>query len=507
MRQNKRWACVLLAMLLLVMNFLPSMQAEAGLNETYLDGSTLAGGEWNNPESDVITENNMLKFPKTSTEYTRLITKREVKQLEGHAELVALTASMKVQNIPAGKTFIIAFGLSEIESLPGDAGNIEVVFSNQGGIKVGIVEYDQDGEKKTVCNPKACGMRSGQSSLVAINIKTDGTIRVSVNGAAICSGKISSSGEGRVGFLQSGNCEVEISELGVKHWQYSRPENANVSEGFERGGLDLSVLTAKMVAADDYIVAGQAIEEYKGKHVLMFRNTFSAYVGTQYQYSNFKLTFDVPYLQSEEKLAEDGVTKLKPTKRIAVAFGGEASGIDVSKAGEAVVFGDGYVCSMNDLEKTAMLGDMNPYADGGRPFSVQLTVVDGVVTAAIKELGESKFHTVLSYKPKRGIPAGHIDIWALEAANFAIDNIKIENLDDNPNVIETEFKSSEIKIGEIEYTPPKFELSQTRPKEEENRNSWYLLIPMVAVGVIIALGVTAVVVRKKEKKGAENHEE
>lgn len=499
MKRGKRIAYVLLAAALLSVSALTPMETKAGYTEILLDGESLESANWNNPEGDVVTENQMLVFPKESTEYTRFITKSPVKLEKTTASLVNVTASMKMDAIPQGGSFIIAFGLSGIESEMGEAGNIEVSFTNDGGIKTGITYYDEDGKAQVLAEPTSSGISLGRVAKLAVEISTDSVLKVTINGRTVCSGTLPVSGEGRVGFLQTGECNVTLSDFELVHYQYDRPENTNISEDFEKGEMDASKLTAKMLSAAANKQAGQSIEAYNGNQVFMHRNIGQAYLGTLYPYSNFEMTFDVPYFNVTREFSEEGNLELVGTGKLILTLGSAQADWEGAKwdaATEAIVLENGFIYSNKHREEHTAALTKNPFTEG-KPFSMRVRMVDSVLTVGMKWLEEEQFETVLEYKLRGGTPTGHIHIWTPQAATYAIDNLKITNLDEGAKLIETEYKSSKLQVPEDSKPEP---LERVYAEVEEKTTSWYLLIPATAIAGVAALGITALVSRGKKKE-------
>lgn len=502
MRRGKRIVSVLLTATLMTISALTPMETKAGSTTILLDGESLVTSEWNNPEGDVVVEEGKLIFPDESTDYTRFIAKNPVKKEERATALVLLTASIKFNKLPQNKSFILAFGMSSIEAVTGDAGNIEVAFTNDGGIKAGITVYNDEGKAEVLVAPKNCGISLNREAKVNVKITTDRKIEVSVNNTVVASGKLPISGEGRVGFLQTGKCSAVVSNIELVHYEYDRPENTNIAEDFETGGIDVSKLTAKMLWASVNAQMGQVVEDYNGNQVLMHRNTGAAYIGTVYRYSNFEMTFDVPFLKVTKEYAEDGSLTSAGFDKLVVTLGGERADWDTvnwNLAAETIVLERGKVYSNSNKETILATMAKNPF-EQGKPFSVKVSMIDSVVTVGMKWLEEKTFQTVLQYKLKGGTPTGYVHIWAPSAANFSIDNLKITNLDEDANVIETEYKSGKIQVPEGKAPEP---MERVYKKAEEKQGlSWYLLIPATAGVGVIALLITALAVRgrKKEKE-------
>ena len=499
MRRGKRIASVLLTAVLMTVSALTPMEIKAGNSEILLDGETLATSDWNNPEGDVVVEEEKLIFPEESTDYTRFIAKSPAKIEELSSTLVTLSATVEFNKLPQGKSFILAFGMSSIESTVGEAGNIEVAFTNNGGIKVGITVYNEDGTAQVIAAPKSSGVSLNKAANIKAEITTDKKIQVTVNNSTVCSGTLPVSGEGRFGFLQTGGCVAVISNVALVHYEYSRPENTNISEDFEDGAMDISKLTAKMLWPALGAPMGQYITEYNGSQVLMYVNTGCAYIGTMYQYSNFEMTFDVPYVGVMKEYNEDGSLKKVGFDKLLVTLGGEKADWDSSKwelSAETVVLENGTVYSNSNKETCSATLTKNPFAEG-KPFSMQVKMVDSIMTIGMKWLEEDTFQTVLQYRLKGGTPTGHLHIWAPQAANFAIDNLKITNLDEGAKIIETKYVSGKIEVPEGK-APEKLERVYVDKKQEES--SWYLLIPVTAGAGASALVITALLTRRKKKE-------
>lgn len=499
MKRGKRIASVLLAAALLSVSVLAPMETKAGSSEILLDGETLSTSAWTNPEKDVVVEEQKLVFPEESTDYTRFIAKSPVKLEELSSILVSMSATVKFNKLPQGKSFILAFGLSSIESIAGEAGNIEVAFTNDSGIKAGITVYNEDGTAQVIATSNSCGISLNKAASIKAVITTDQKIQLTINGSTVYSETIPVIGEGRFGFLQTGECAAEVSNIELVHYEYDRPENTNVSEGFDEGAMDISKLTAKMLWTALGAPMGQYVTEYNGEQVLMHVNTGCAYIGTRYQYSNFEMTFDVPYVGVEREYNEDGTAKKLGFDKLMVTLGGEQADWQYPKwdlCAEAVVLENGTAYSNSNREANYAILEKNPFAEG-KPFSMQVKMVDSILTIGMKWLEEDNFQTVLQYKLRGGTPTGYLHIWAPQAANFAIDNLKITNLDENPKVIETEYISGKIQVPEGK-APEKLERVYADTKQEGL--NWYLLIPITAGAGVSALVITALILRGKKKE-------
>ena len=136
-----------------------------------------------------------------------------------------------------------------------------------------------------------------------------------------------------------------------------------------------------------------------------------------------------------------------------------------------------------------------------------MSVVDGVVTTGMKWMQEEKYQTVLIYEMRNGTPSGYIHIWATTAGQSAIDNLKIKNLDESPNLITTEYQSGKWEVPEdYAYEPVKRVYAESQ-QESEKAFSWYLLIPTTTLVGVLAIAATALATSKKKNKKEANTNE
>ena len=504
----------LLLVCMLVIGGTNALSVEAGSSNIVIDNTSfekeLDVSLWNNPNSDIEIQNGVLVFPNESADSTSLITRTNARISEYHSELVRAEVTMQFTQLPQNEAFVLAFGLASVEAMMEEAGNVEIHFVNDGGLKVSVTAYDDNGEAVVVAEPVACGSVSSQLKVIAA-ISTEGVLTLSINGKQICNASLPCSGEGRVGFLQTGSCGAKVSNVRIVCHEYDRPENCDVYEDFEEEALNTNTLTAKMVyASSNYAPSGMIIEEIDGNRVLRFQNSGPSYVGSMYQYSNFELTFDVVYLQRTTEIDDEGNIIVPKSDNFAVSFGDEAA--DYTSYGyltssDMLIFESGSsVRSMNAGNTAYMTEKGYPYyaADCDKDFSIKVSVIDSVVTVGIKWVEEETFTDIMSYQLSEKTPLGYVHIWTTAlTANFAIDNLSIVNKDKDAKTIEVDYKSALITApADYEYQPMTYEKSD-EVKEEDGFNL-YLLIPAVAIVCVAALGITAAV--KKKKGGATENE-
>ena len=496
----KAWVLVF-AMLLAVVG-VPAMPTYAGLSALTID-STSCENEldetlWSNADGDVVGKAGKLIFPNESTEATRLITKTTALKSDYTEHLAYAEFTMNFTNLPAGEKFIFALGLQSIEAMPSERGNIEIGFSNNGSLQVDVASYSDEDTAEIHLKATNCGSEKSKTK-VAVKLTNSQQLTVSVNGKQVYKGTVSASGEGSLGFLQTGSCGVEISDFKLVSNKYDRPENCNFEEGFEQGIFNANVLTSKTNAATIYRPSYVQVEEYNGNNVLMFKNTGIGYIGTNYMYSNFELTFDVPFFQWEAILGENNQVISPTSDFIGVSFGGdtiESTGHGFTSAKDLVLIsGTGDVISyFNEYQSKGNLTEQ-------QPFSIRVSVIDSVVTVGLKKMTETVYKEVLTYTISE-TPTGYVHIWAPSntGATFAIDNIKMVNKDEQANLVNVEFESAKMNVPEdYEYTAQGLKYTPDVTTEAET-DMWYLPLVIVAGSCIIILGATVATLEIKKKK-------
>lgn len=485
-----------------------SLHSEAGLSSVVLDDKTfekeLDTSLWNNPDEDVLIQGGSLLFPKSSTESTRLITKTTAKQNKYCEKIADVKVDVELQQIPKDGRFILAFGLGSAEALPGEAGNIEIGFSKGNGLQVQVTAYDEDGKAVSVLKPKKCNTY-GNLAKVNASLSQDNVLTLTVNGTQICRKKLPCNGKGKIGFLQTGGCKVKLSNVHIAIYQYDRPENCNVKEDFEKKTMNSAVLTSKMVyPSNQWAPSRTYIDTIDGNRVFRFENAMVSYIGSCYKYSNFDLTFDVIGLQREDILNEDGKVIVPRCMQFAVSYGDEAADYDDNgyvNSTDILVFGGSSVLSYF-TNQSASASDKgydfySPKCD--RDFSIRVSMKDSVVTVGVKWIEEKKFTDIMTYQVSERTPTGYVHIWTTSVvANLSIDNLKLINTDEEPNLIEVPFESSFIEVPEdYDYQPQ--EVTYMEQKKEKRFNP-YLVIPVVGAVCIVVLLISCLIMRKKEKK-------
>lgn len=517
---RKKQLFVGLLALVLAISSVNALPVLAGTSELVIDKDSykeeISSALWNNLDGDVYVEDGKLIFPEDSTDTTSLITKTNAKANDKSENVVSAQATVAFTKLPKGESFAFAIGLGSVESMMGEPGNIELSFRNAGGVKASLKVYDLDGNSETLLKDISCGQMGSDIKINAV-ISKEQEMTLVINGKEVFKDKISVTGEGRVGFLQTGSCGAKVWDVETVAYRYDNPENINATEDFESGSFNTNAWTSQMVIPGyDYMPTGTEIVEMDGNYVFKFVNSGATYLGTKYPYSNFELSFDVPYIQRVHVRDEDENIIVPKSENFAVSIGGEAAkfkGTGYDNASDLIIFhGDSVISSWN-TGQSVRAGDMGyPFLspDCEKGFSVKISVIDSVITVAMKWMDEEAFTDLFEYQVTRETPLGYVHIWTTASvANLAIDNLKIENKDVDPVLLDVEFKDGIIEKPEDFKYEPMERVYKNGGKQEFN---WYLLIPAMAVACVIAvvgvlLGHKIKSNKKSRKEGAGREKE
>ena len=178
---------------------------------------------------------------------------------------------------------------------------------------------------------------------------TQRNLDISVNGNVVFDLNEMPSLEGRLGFLKTGYCGANISGATLNFTHYDRPVNPNLTEDFETEIYNNNLFTTNFISYVRY-PAYIAVEDVDGNNALRFYNMKLGYFGTKYTYSNFELTFDVPYFLRNMVKDENGKMIASPTMEFLVSVGDDAqdfSGFGYATSVEAIRFTKDTVHGMN----------------------------------------------------------------------------------------------------------------------------------------------------------------
>lgn len=489
------------------------IQASAGASDNRIDSSSFAkeldATIWNAPNGDIYAKNGKIIFDENTADGTRLITTKAIKASKYNDELFKTEYIFMLKKLSDGNKFLILFGMNNTESEYSEDGNIALVFEKSTGLKVSLVTYDDSGEATVLARPVSVG-NIGKAMTVSAIAKTDNHLEIAVNGIKIFKGAVTPELVGRMGFAVTGAVQAEITKVDILSHRYDNPENANISEDFESGTMNINVLESCMLSSDGYSPASLTVQEYNGNKVLMFRNVGTGYVATTYQYSNFEISFDMPYAQFRSHIYDDATAIDRINMGLVLSFGDETSEFDSLKydtSPEAIVFANTSISRLKHDETTVDLREKAPgfySAQDNLGYSVKVRVEDGNVCVYAKAISDTKYTQMFSYSLNNVTPLGYIHLWSKESANVAIDNLKIINLDKNPNLLDPEYKNGFISDEpDWDYKPFPVDYVKNNEQSKQDGVNWLLLaIIEAAVGVVVAAGSIIIVkIKRKSKKG------
>lgn len=514
-RRTKKWSllCSMLAFVVIGSN-LQGMTAHAGtIKEVFSNsgfGNVMNTSVCNNPENDVLVEDNSLHFPADSTEDTRVIVLSTVEKSEYCKNAAEMQGVMNIKSIPNDQSFDVAFSLKAIESYYREEGSLSVSFVNDKGLKVGVVAYDDAGNQTVVAKYQSCGLSFKKDFSIKITISSDNTMNVAVNGKTIFKGESPIDLDGRIGFLQSGSCEVIVKEVQIDYNRYDRPSNINVEEDFEEDYLNVNAFYSKLYSGK---LTPAWVKNTNG--MMMFKNCdIGCYFSTQYEYSNFECSFDVPYFQYDKVEDEEGNLLEVNSSCFVFSFGSDLAGdqwFGYVNAGGGVICNPGSITS-KDYEHGEQV-DMEKYADVKNNvfYSPKITVVDGQVTVEVKNPKTGKYDFLFSYSTGDSTPCGQLQFWSVGQNNFAIDNLKIKNLDKEPNILTVEENFlTPVGTEDWEYKPITSPyIGEEVINEAETTLDLMKLVPVLitVVSVLMLIGSVIFVQAKKNAMRRKNNEE
>lgn len=500
---------------------LATLDVSAGYGESvssfHNDTDELDGSLWAVPNDDIQIEKGKIIFSEDSSNDTRLIVKKLVENTGYSDKLLNLNCDLNFKTIAEGERFIIALAVDTVESYSEEADSLEIYIGRNGKqLYAGVRSYNESGEPQEMSDKVNLGTALGKKVTVQIQATAEQNIKIAINNKVLYNKKSPVNLEGRVMFTQSNGCVVELSNVNITSYTYDRPENSNFTEDFEKGAMNTEVLESKMGFGAG--INGHArvdVVDYNGNKVLMFEDAHHLYFGTTKDYSNFEMTFDMPYLQFENILREDGSILKKAQGSMVIGIGcppGANETFVYTHGPEALVIEKGLIYNYTTKPTIRKNFDINTYGDpeNNVGYSVKIRLVDTILTISLKSRGTGKYDEMLSYKVANSNPLGRIYICTGNNLNCAIDNLTMTNLDKDGKVVEAGFSSFTPPNEDWDYKPydaPYYKGTQEASAEPFD---WILVLGGAsAVGILfLAVCVTIAVIRKtpKKKKGVVSDE-
>ena len=497
----------------------PSLSVSAGAIIHELDKtsfqSTLDSSQWNDANGDIDVENGCIVFPKESTSDTKLVWKSVATDSGIYEELLSADTTFRFTALPQGERFILAFGLSTIESSSGSTGNVEIAFANHNGVSATVTAYDSEGNAKTILENAKVANSLTQKITVSLTDTVTGVFDLKINGKKLCSNvQLPVTGEGRIGFMQTGNCGAIVEDLHFKIYDYDTPENCDIEEDFNDGSYNANLLNVNLSTAYSY-PATASICDYNGEKALRIENASYAHINTVYPYSNFELSFDVLWQKNTNDYDENMNIVKKQMDNFLIRYGCSTAKADwitwetSGYGGQIVVMNSSITHSINK-ELGAVRAEnhlFNSAENEGRGYSLKFIMIDNVLTAQVKWLDEKEYTTVFVSDVGSAVtPSGFIQIICLDGANIVFDNLKVINRDKQPALTEVEYKTNVFReVPDYDYTQQEIKYMDVKQEKEFN---WYL-IPIAALGVgAVCVGVTLCInlLQRRRSRGGDTHE-
>lgn len=526
----------LLCMSVFALCLVLGIPAEAG-EKTFASDLLTASGElnntdWNSTDTNIAVQNGKVVIPaKTSTENTKFISKNVAVAHEALENVITVDGSFSITNLPKNQKLVFALGLGSIEAALEEVGNVEIAFVNNGGIYATVTAYTADGAE-TVLGKTRCNIAPNSEFGLTASITGEQLLTVKINGTTLCQKKINVAGSGRFGIMQTGSCGATVSQCHIEACKYDTPQNMDIAEDFEDGEWNAKLLNAQLFGNNKLGTGVMQIEDYNGSRVLMVRNAgttsangTSSYLTTMYKYSNFEISFDVPYFLRNKIFNEEGVQTGKPCTGLYIAFGVEQTRyntvLDTTKYNsDAIVIGANEVTSLlvnKDLKVD--LAPFNLYKEGSNEgFSVKFSLIDGQGTLQMKSLTGSEWKTIFTQDYNKVFREGYVALWTVASGDYALDNLKIINKDVSPNLTTVDYTSSVITAEDYDISQEDTTLVFRDGKDgaEDKKTSIFadgnvtLAVIITVVSVFLVGGVIVVLIlakKKKQKRGGSGDEE
>lgn len=465
---------------------------------------SISGNYWHNANEDVVAENGKIVFGKDTSEFTKLISTIAAEQSNYYENVLKGKTAMTFKSLPSGTTFIFAFALASVESSSGEPGNVEIEFTNKGGVSATVKSYNDSDEAKTLVSNRRIGGFNEELTL-EFACAADGKLTLTVNGNVVCSAvQTGSDFLGRFGFMQSGTTGVEISDVDVTIYNYDAPENTNIVEDFDDGEFNANELTMFMDNAASF-PAGTRIEEYQGQQALRWQNCNAVILSTLYKYSNVMVEYDVLWQENTLKVEDETIIS-QPTPAHSVRFGCEATNRSSAAAISIGIGAKNQVTGPNGAVWNKTHGVIN-YSDeenASKGYSVKITLINNVVTVYLKWKADTEWIEIGKAGKEDGVtPNGFVQILSGAGTNIILDNLKITNLDAKPNIVEVEFKTNRFieDLKDDEYIPLKKVYMETKSeKTTEKVFNFYLITAAAGAVAVLGVGVVLLIMLLKRKK-------
>ncbi len=398
----------------------------------------------------------------------------------------------------------------------------------------GLTQYDNSGNAILPDLISATNIASLENLEVSIDQNYNGNTNISVNAATY---SLDAMSIGYCGFGYEDTSYVDalnhvnayVRKFNVVNRYAENPENAVVDMDFSGSEINYDLFYAR----------GSVLSE---DGVLKYEKS-TGHIISMHKYSNFELSFDVPYLKRTPTYGETGNWITSASTGMVIVHGldigdprkmgtpdtyyaysgtmwtqivGDVSNItgqatqtryNVGKAG------NGYMAGTNSTANP--LYHLWNEAYEGRAFSIRLTMKDGLYTLEVKWEDEVNYTEIVRLNFGY-TQTGYIQIGCgyssknPEGAQYTsatqyLDNLRIKNLDLEPNIVDVGFSKQPFQ------NPGAYEYVETRdPNDllgasgyvgatENTENGKFPIVQTIICGVLVTIGVVAFVIGLKKE--------
>ncbi len=423
---------------------------------------------------DVKAEGNAIVFDKTCSENAYIKTKTKISNMKAYGKDELFTASLllNVQEIVADGKISLLFGLDRITDSYSATDYLEIAVTYVENLHFSIIEHQQEGE--SVIKSFSLGDKGYLEDVqIKLSVTVDDVMELYVDDMTMPVLKnraLNVDCSGYIAFMQKGINSFKISSPSITAYTYSVAENIDYTETFDNGQYNANVFYSMAKAS---AFTGASLSVVDGQ--LVFKNTADAYISTRYQYSNFKLSFDLVDLQRVPVYDENGALTSPICTWFGIGFGGDeikdtvdqtirfSTHFEFDLAGitddhtvpyktEGHAFNNRYILyeggttrgakNVQSMTKPGGLHLWDVDEIGEKTVRVEFSVVDGIVSLKYKLEGEDTYRPTAFEYDLGNTPTGYVrlfvygaqassDLKTAAAGNMKIDNLTITNLENS----------------------------------------------------------------------------
>lgn len=456
MRDKKIGAFLFVLSMFFLTIIQPVVYVQAAVYEGSLfDGSETAVGTLYVADGAELSRDGSIVFGETSNKKTRVSCKKKIETVESDVlnTDVIFTAEYDLQIEFIKDRFGFMFGLPSSLSYPEVDGSAYVYVDGKNGFSVGLSLSG-----KTVDLKENKTLNKGDFVMFKIIFKRNGDLEVFVNKELVYNGNTAINSEGFIGFGQTDNSIVKVSNISVKALMNNAPENYSYIETFDDETFNTKIFSTTG--------KGKNMEIKDGK--IVCEEMYSFMIETQEEYANNEFVFDICDMQRQSEKSNGKYNKLinsdvnvsfgysydnsntKNTVRIQfVAVDG--SSIARGKATKVNVFIDGSIDPIRTEILPTKYNIWNADVVKGKTCNFKIRVIDGQLSVYIKYNDEVGYYNILT-ETLDFTPQGVVRLYGnggkgstpnrTEIYNLSIDNVGVCNLDYKANILDTVYQSS-----------------------------------------------------------------